>query len=452
MKNETYIIKLLSTIKPSLLTENELYCVCKSLKSGGCPFSFWKAFCNQDTTKHCSEICEEIWNSFDDTLNRFAFVEIRNLAKKFGWKNEDHLDNRYLDVDGDIAIPYIDYLPDVVTDFPTNDIVLNDDVERRFVAAPKIPEHYKPTEFFIKDLLPERSTMLITAIPKAGKSLFAQQMAVCIAAGIPFLGYECQKGKVLYIDAETPMYYSYERVQTISNQLNIDMDVCENIVFYDNNLVPCDVDLLEDLTQIITPGRFDVIVLDPVYFVFNGDENSTKEVNAFRKKVDDLSKAANASVIMIHHETKGGRCIKNIVDRAAGSNIFSRFPVTVISISPIKAKKNTIGIREKLEMVLRFDKSPEPMNIVLNDGIHRKENDIEATEGTAKLSSKTSIDNKSQKFINAYNTLKESCETVKATDLAEYLNVARTSIYNYIKNTPGFTIEKGIIIKSECNN
>jgi|GEM_PF-2839156 len=453
MKNETYIIKLLSTIKPSLLTENELYCVCKSLKSGGCPFSFWKAFCNQDTTKHCSEICEEIWNSFDNTLNRFAFVEIRNLAKKFGWKDEDHLSNRYLDVDGDIAIPYIDYLPDAAKNFPISFSTISDKENYRFVSITEVPEKYSKTEFIIQGLLQKRSNMLITAIPKAGKTIFSQQMTVCIAAGISFLGYECKKGKVLYLDAENNMYDSYERIKQIAGQLNLDTDSYgENIVFYDKSLVPYNVDILDDLIQNVKPGQFDVIILDPIYFLFSGDENNNKEINAFIKKVDNLGKAAEASVVLIHHETKACKFTKNVVDRASGSNIIARFPSTIVSITPIKAKKDTVGLREKLEIVLRFDKSPKPINIVLNDGIHRKENDIEATEGTAKLSSKASIDNKNQKFINAYNTLKESCETVKATDLAEYLNVARTSIYNYIKNTPGFTIEKGIIIKSECND
>ena len=54
----------------------------------------------------------------------------------------------------------------------------------------------------IEGLLPERAIGLIVGDSGLGKSPLLYQAALCIAAGVPFLGHEVHQGKVLVCDFE----------------------------------------------------------------------------------------------------------------------------------------------------------------------------------------------------------------------------------------------------------
>jgi DNA-binding MarR family transcriptional regulator len=61
---------------------------------------------------------------------------------------------------------------------------------------------YPPLRWVVHELLPEGLAVL-SAPPKAGKSLFAHQLCVSVASGRPFLGLPVERCTALYIDAES---------------------------------------------------------------------------------------------------------------------------------------------------------------------------------------------------------------------------------------------------------
>jgi len=60
----------------------------------------------------------------------------------------------------------------------------------------------KPREFVVAPLMPRKALTLLSGAGGAGKSLLAQQAAVCIANGLPFLGFKCIQGPVLGVFCE----------------------------------------------------------------------------------------------------------------------------------------------------------------------------------------------------------------------------------------------------------
>lgn len=60
-----------------------------------------------------------------------------------------------------------------------------------------------PMKWLIDDLLPVGGVVMLSAKPKMGKSFLAIQLALSVASGGEFLGFQAQKHEVLYIDLET---------------------------------------------------------------------------------------------------------------------------------------------------------------------------------------------------------------------------------------------------------
>jgi len=56
-------------------------------------------------------------------------------------------------------------------------------------------------EFIIDEVMTTGSTLLVGK-PKKGKSFMALEIAICVALGIPFMGYDCKQGDVIYLALE----------------------------------------------------------------------------------------------------------------------------------------------------------------------------------------------------------------------------------------------------------
>jgi RecA-family ATPase len=60
----------------------------------------------------------------------------------------------------------------------------------------------KPPSWLIADTVPEQGLIALYGAPGDGKSFIALDMALCVAAGIPWQGHDTQKAYVVYVSAE----------------------------------------------------------------------------------------------------------------------------------------------------------------------------------------------------------------------------------------------------------
>ena len=59
-----------------------------------------------------------------------------------------------------------------------------------------------PASYLVEGLIPTRSVDIVVGDSGIGKTPLMYQLAMCVAAGITFLGHKVQQGRVLYLDYE----------------------------------------------------------------------------------------------------------------------------------------------------------------------------------------------------------------------------------------------------------
>lgn len=137
-----------------------------------------------------------------------------------------------------LGIVYADASADICNGEPSPFFAKNNDAKgfkRRSNAATKDPEwkgmpemefdesvtlgellsmDLPPIEWLVQDYIP-KGIGLLAAAPKAGKSLWSLDLAISVAAGIPFMGKTCKAREVLYLDLEGGKVRGQERAQDI---------------------------------------------------------------------------------------------------------------------------------------------------------------------------------------------------------------------------------------------
>lgn len=159
---------------------------------------------------------------------------------------------------------------------------------------------------------------LLSGQEGVGKSLLAQQMATCAAAGLPFLGLPIEKVKSMYVSCEDPLDEMWRRQEGINAALGIKMDVLAGRF----RPVSLKGQLGNELATkgengAIAPGkRFrqirasamemgaNLIFLDNAAHFFDGDENKRHDVAAFLGLVERLAEDIDGAVIMLAHPNK----------------------------------------------------------------------------------------------------------------------------------------------------
>jgi hypothetical protein len=68
------------------------------------------------------------------------------------------------------------------------------------------------------------------------------------------------------------------------------------------------------------------IIIDPIYKIITGDENSADQMANFCNQFDKVCTDLGAAVIYCHHHSKGSQGGKRSMDRASGSGVFARDP------------------------------------------------------------------------------------------------------------------------------
>ena len=205
------------------------------------------------------------------------------------------------------------------------------------------PEKLELSPVLIEGIFRMGRKGILTADAKAGKSFFAIEMAVCVAAGRPFLGRKCRKAKVCYFNYEIEEFEFMQRVKDVARALLIpEAEFRDNfkIVHMRGLSLPLKTmkdDLIALLLreQLNTGEPFALTILDPIYKITAGDENSAKDVGIFCNDLDRIAKETGSAIFYTHHHAKGDQGMKKAMDRGSGSGVFSRDPDLMIDLTEL---------------------------------------------------------------------------------------------------------------------
>lgn len=225
------------------------------------------------------------------------------------------------------------------------------------------------TPELIAGVLREGNKMIITGESKSGKTCLSQTLAVCIAEGRPWLGkFQCKQGKVLYMNLEVEeasLFFRFKRIYE-ANGWEFTESSCQNIVPWNlrGHAIPIDKLAAKVIRRCRNTGPYIAIILDPLYKVQQGDENSAEAITQFCNALDKIAHETGAAIIYDHHHAKGAAGDKKVIDRGSGSGVFSRDADAICDISFLDPAKE---ILENIENQIKQGEKPMQMSFTLRD-------------------------------------------------------------------------------------
>ena len=227
----------------------------------------------------------------------------------------------------------------------------------------------------IGGVLRQGHKMIISGPSKAGKSFLLLELAYAIAEGHTWIGNKCKMGKVLYVNMEIDRasfarrfisIYNARKMNYGAHRSNIDI---WNLRGYSMPITK----LIEPLLRRAKKEAYSAIIIDPLYKVLEGDENSNTDVARMGAGFDRIAQETGASVIYVHHFAKGYAGDRSSIDRGSGAGTFSRDPDAILTISPLEQtedEEEAHGSAWRVEYTLREFKDHEPTNVYFQYPVH----------------------------------------------------------------------------------
>lgn len=185
----------------------------------------------------------------------------------------------------------------------------------------------------IEGILRQGHKMLVAGPSKAGKSFTLIELCIAIAEGKKWLNWQCAQGKTLYVNLELDRPSCLHRFKDVYNALGIKPNNLTNIDIWNlrGKSIPMD-KLAPKLIRRASKKGYIAVVIDPIYKVITGDENSADQMANFCNQFDKICNELGTSVIYCHHHSKGSQGGKRSMDRASGSGVFARDPDALLDL------------------------------------------------------------------------------------------------------------------------
>lgn len=193
-----------------------------------------------------------------------------------------------------------------------------------------LPELAPP---LIENVLRQGHKMLIAGPSKAGKSFALIELCIAIAEGRRWFSWNCSQGRVLYVNLELDRASCLHRFKDVYEALGWSARNLSNIDIWNlrGKSIPMD-KLAPKLIRRAAKKNYMAIIIDPIYKVITGDENSADQMANFCNQFDKVCTELGCAVIYCHHHSKGSQGGKRSMDRASGSGVFARDPDAMLDL------------------------------------------------------------------------------------------------------------------------
>lgn len=207
----------------------------------------------------------------------------------------------------------------------------------------------------IDGVLRQGHKMLMAGPSKAGKSFALIELCIAIAEGKQWMGWQCHKGRVLYVNLELDRASCLHRFRDVYEALEWSPDHVANIDIWNlrGKTLPMD-KLAPKLIRRAQKKGYTAVMIDPIYKVITGDENAADQMAHFTNQFDKICTEIGSSVIYCHHHSKGNQGHKKAMDRASGSGVFARDPDALLDLTELELTDALIKQEENKAMCLIY--------------------------------------------------------------------------------------------------
>lgn len=332
----------------------------------------------------------------------------------------------------------------------------DDDLPEISNAAEMLHEFPELKNELIEGVLRQGHKMLLAGPSKAGKSFALIELCISIAEGVPWLGrFGCSQGKILYVNMEIDRASFLARMQAVYEALELQPHNLQNIVVWNLRGVP--LRFQQFVPAVVRRAKRDgctAIIIDPIYKLGTGDENSARAITQFCNGIDLIAEQTGCSVIYCHHHSKGAQGGKRSMDRASGSGVFARDPDAILDVIELELppeRRRADVSAWRIEGTLREFARFAPVDVWFNYPVHVLEHFDPADEIAPHASlpphrrAMNARKSKEQKLRERQHRLEAAVDIVQAngqaptiTALAEYLGVSDRTIRNMVDEHPNF--------------
>lgn len=321
----------------------------------------------------------------------------------------------------------------------------------------------------IDGVLRQGHKLLISGASKAGKSFALIELCIAIAEGKQWLGFDCAKGRVLYVNLELDRASCLHRFKDVYEALALPPQSINNIDIWNlrGKSLPMD-KLAPKLIRRAQKKNYIAIIIDPIYKVITGDENSADQMAHFCNQFDKVCTELHSAVIYCHHHSKGGQGMKRAIDRASGSGVFARDPDAILDMIQLCVDDEKDTEEDSLKPTawrisgtLREFPTFEAVNVWFAYPIHKMDDtgllamaaeegslaDIQAKGRVLGNQAKTAKkESRISKIDEAYEALSfGGKEIVTLEDMAKYFDVTTRTIRTDIVKNGKLEIENGYV-------
>ena len=232
----------------------------------------------------------------------------------------------------------------------------------------------------IDGVLRQGHKMLLSGPSKAGKSFALMELCAAFSSGGTWFGKRCAQGPVLYVNLEIDGPSCAERFKKIFQATGTSGNYSGYITVWNLRGRSCTLDKLAPriVRRAKKMGSQPIaIIIDPIYKVMTGDENSASDMGAFCNNFDYIAQETGASVIYCHHQSKGAQGQKSAMDRASGSGVFARDPDAMVDITEIDmatvdedARTGHDGAPFEVTWITREYKTPATQKVWFDYPVH----------------------------------------------------------------------------------
>lgn len=268
----------------------------------------------------------------------------------------------------------------------------------------------------IEGIIGEGEKLILGGGSKTHKTFCKLNLASAISTGGKWLGHQCRKGRVLFLNFEVGEARMAERTRLLE-AAGVSM---EGVTLWNLRGAKFDwPDLIQALESLTKRERYSLIILDPIYKLLGGaNENDNTEVAGMLAEVEAIAVETGAAVAFAHHFSKGNKAETASMDRMSGAGAFARDPDAILTLTEHEEPNCYV-----LEATVRNYASPEPVVVEVQFPKFSARTDLDSTK--LKAVRKHGGHNKKGGAETVVETLQLQGGNLTAGELAKALQVAK---------------------------
>ncbi len=202
----------------------------------------------------------------------------------------------------------------------------------------------------IEGLLHRGSKLIVGGTSKGRKSFSLLDLAVAVATGSKWWGFQCVQGRVLYLNFEIQQPFLEGRVAIIAERKGAAMMPGGFLAMTLRGMTETVENIADELIKyILSLEPFALIIFDPIYKLMAGrDENKAGDVTAIMAQLEKIAVQTGAAVAFGAHYSKGNQAGKESIDRIGGSGAFARDPDAIMTMTAHEESEDHFTVQSTL--------------------------------------------------------------------------------------------------------